>query len=261
MIAGVSTACFYPEETESALAALAEGGVAATEIFLNCASELDPAYLRDLRRTADDAQMQILSVHPFTSGMEPMLFFSSYARRYADGREFYRRYWQAANILGAQIVVFHGCGVKKPVTMSEYVERYGTLLEDAKREGVTLCHENVTRCMSRSADFFRELSRQLPQARYVLDVKQAVRAGEDVFALAQAMGERILHVHMSDHNAGRDCLSIGEGVFNISKFLLLLDSLGFDGGAVVELYRENYHGLVELLAGYQRLCGYISTLA
>lgn len=259
MVTGISTACLYPMPTEEALSVLAERGVRAAEVFINSHTELEPGYLRNLRKIADDAGLRILSVHPFTSGMEPMLFFSEYHRRFEDGRDFYRTYYRAAQILGAEIVVFHGNIAQFRMEKQEYFRRFDILLQDAHREGVWLCHENVSRCTGRTPEFYREMSRALPDARYVLDVKQAVRAGEDVFEFAEAMGRRIVHVHISDHNKEHDCMSIGAGVFHIPEFLSYLHSLGFSGGVIVELYRENFRDLVELFGGYQQLCMDVST--
>lgn len=260
MLAGISTACLYPQHTEVALARLAASGVTATEVFLNSPSELEPAFLKELRRTADDAGVKILSVHPFTSAMEPMFFFSSYRRRFEDGKEYYKQYYQAANILGGDIVVFHGNVLQLPIGQDEYVARFAGLMEDAKSQGVRLCHENVSRCSGRSPAFFREMRRQLPQAGFVLDVKQALRSGETVETFLQAMGGNISHIHISDHTDSQDCLSIGKGTFNIPEFLATLASEGYAGGVVVELYRENFGAFVELLEGYQLLSAYISTV-
>lgn len=261
MIAGISTACFYPMYTEEALFQLARQGVAAAEVFLNSQSELEPAYLKELRRVADAAGVRLLSVHPFTSGMEPMLFFSGYQRRFADGRELYRSYYRAANILGAGMVVFHGNIAQFRMEREDYFQRFGILMADAAREGVELCHENVSRCTGRSPDFFLDMARYLPESRYVFDVKQAVRAGEDVFEFAEAMGKRVAHVHISDHNVDHDCMVLGQGVFHTREFLSYLRSQGFDGGVIVELYRENFGDVVELYESYQHLCREISTVA
>lgn len=261
MTAGISTACFYPMNTEDALAILAGKGVRAAEIFLNSHSELEPEYLLRLRKLADAAGMRLLSVHPFTSGMEPMLFFSDYERRFEDGREYYRRYYQAANLLGADMVVFHGNIAQWRMEMRDYCHRFAALMGDAKAEGVMLCHENVSRCTGRSPGFYREMSHMLPGARYVLDVKQVIRAGEDVFAFVEAMGKHIAHVHISDHTAEQDCLSIGKGTFHISQFLSSLAAKGYGGGVMVELYRENFRDIVELIEGYQQLSREISTIS
>lgn len=261
MLAGISTSCFYPMHTENALTILAERGIVSTEIFINCQSELETGYLRKLRRIADSGGVKILSIHPFTSSMEPLLFFSEYRRRFEDGREYYRAYYEAAEILGAEIVVFHGNIAQFRMEREEYFHRFGTLMEDAGRHGVRLCHENVSRCTGRSPDFFAEMSRCLPEARYVFDIKQAVRAGEDVFEFAEAMGKQIAHVHISDHSSKQDCLPVGKGVFHIPEFLSYLKTQGFQGGVIVELYRENFMDFVELYEGYQQLYQYISTIA
>ena len=42
---GVSTASFYPLETEAALEELGKAGVKYTEIFFNALSELKPAFI------------------------------------------------------------------------------------------------------------------------------------------------------------------------------------------------------------------------
>ena len=87
---GVSTACFYPEETERALRRCGEMGVRCTEIFFNAPSELDGAFLRELVQIREAYGIRVAAVHPFTSRIEPYLLFSGYERRYRDGLDFYR---------------------------------------------------------------------------------------------------------------------------------------------------------------------------
>ena len=262
MTAGISTACFYPMNTEEAMGILSRNNVAACEVFLNSHGEMDAGYLRELRAVAEAGGTRILSVHPYTSGMEPMLFFSGYPLRFEDGRAYYRGYYEAAARLGADIVVFHGNMAQFHMEPAEYAQRLGILIEDAQKMGVRLCHENVSRCAGRDPAFFRELAEQLPEARFVLDVKQCLRSGEDVYAFVEAMAGRIAHVHISDHNAQADCLPIGKGTFHIPKFLSCLHAQGFCGdygGVIIELYRGNFIDSVELMQSYQRLCGYVST--
>ena len=79
MFAGVSTACFYPELLEKALDYLVRHGVANTEVFFNAPSELEEPYVRRLAETARAGGTVIRSVHPFTSGLEPLLFFPATA--------------------------------------------------------------------------------------------------------------------------------------------------------------------------------------
>ena len=53
MLAGLSTACFYPELTERGLMFAASIGAQAAEVFFNAPSELTDSFVRELRRIAD----------------------------------------------------------------------------------------------------------------------------------------------------------------------------------------------------------------
>ena len=108
METGISTACLYPMETERALDLLLGLGFRRFEVFLNCESELQRPFLRELKARADEYGAVFTSVHPFTSAMESSLLFGNYPRRTAEAFAFYRRYCEAAAYLGGKYVVIHG---------------------------------------------------------------------------------------------------------------------------------------------------------
>jgi len=259
MLPGISTACLYPLNTERSLEALIALCPACMEVFINAWQELAPGFLRELRNQADAAGVRIVSIHPYTSGMDPLFFFSGYARRFDEGVEIYRRFYQAANILGADCVVFHGDHKFSRLPRQEYFNRFERLWEDARKHGISLCQENVERCASHSAGFIAEMREALPKVEYILDVKQAVRSGESVWDMARAMGDKIKHIHISDHNESESCLPPGAGIFNIAKLLATIGKTGFTGGVIVELYGENFGDVVELSASFQHLCQLLST--
>jgi len=257
---GISTACLYPEYTETALRALCSIGVDCVEIFANCDYEIAPAYCRELRDIADSAGTAITAVHPYTSGIEPMLFFSMYDRRFDQGRSYYKRVYEAAATLGAGIIVFHGGTFGYITDYDMYFDRLGILMSDARAAGVELCHENVSRCVGRSPDFFNGLLEAYPDAGIVFDLKQALRSGYDPIEFARPLLKNIRHIHLSDHDGEHDCLSPGKGIFNIAQFLLAMAKTGYNRSIIVELYRENFGDVVELSAGYQHLSEIISTI-
>ena len=47
---GISTACYYPLETEKALVAVGESEAGTAEIFFNAASEHEPSFIKELMR-------------------------------------------------------------------------------------------------------------------------------------------------------------------------------------------------------------------
>ena len=53
------------------------------------------------------------------------------------------------------------------------------------------------------------------QARFVLDIKQAVRSGEDPFAMLRGLNSHIVHVHISDHGEYGDCLPLGKRAVSV----------------------------------------------
>ena len=259
MLPGISTACLYPLPTEESLEILTALRPPCLEVFINAEQELEPVFLQGLRARADAAGAKIVSVHPHSSAMEHMLFFSEYPRRFEDGMKLYHKYYRAVNILGADSLVFHGDFKGSGFPRDEYFARFERLWQDAANHGVSLCQENVSRCASGSAEFIAAMRQALPGAEYILDIKQAVRAGEDVLKLAQIMGKKIKHLHMSDHNENQSCLPIGKGVFNIPELLNTITKIGFSGGVVVELYGENFSDIVELSGSFQHLCTLLST--
>ncbi|WP_147538994.1 sugar phosphate isomerase/epimerase family protein [Anaerotruncus rubiinfantis] len=253
MLAGISTSTFYPELTENALRQLAVFGVQAAEVFFNSFSELEEGYVRELSRIAQDGDVKVLSIHPFMSGLEPLLFFSDYRRRFDDAVEFYKRFFHAANLLGAKILVFHGNRRESVRTWPEYFDLFGELMEAGQRMGVTVAQENVPRCQSYCPEFFKAMTDYLPEARFVLDTKQCIRAGYTALEMAQAMGDRVLHVHISDYDETHDCLPVGRGRLDLGALLQTLVGYGFDGGVLLELYRQNYGGYEELWESYDTI--------
>ncbi len=254
MKAGVSTACLYPELLENALAQIADLGIKNTEIFINTHSELQPGFIDLLKNIISENDVSCCSVHPFTCPSEPMMFFSSYERRVDDIIDYYKYYFEAMNKLGAKILVFHGNKKIHPAPEELYFERFGRLAMTAEEFGLIAAQENVERCQSNSLEFMKNMSSYLGKyANFVLDVKQAVRSHEDPFKIASELGDKIVHVHMSDHNADRDCMLLSHGDFDIEGFLRLLSQKGFDGSVVLELYRQNFNDISELCDSYRYL--------
>ena len=254
MKAGISTACFYPQTPEEAVSYLSACRVSNIEIFFNSFFELQKDYLRELRTVLNSGGCKVLSVHPFTSGMEPIFFFSDYVRRVEDGLEMYRRYFAAANEVGAEILVFHGDRRGSNCPEERYFERFFRLYRLGKEFGVTVAQENVERCRSGELSFLRRMKEALgTDAQFVLDVKQARRSGENPMVFLKALGSSICHVHISDGGTSGDCLPIGSGEMDFSAFFEKLREIQYRGGVILELYRQNYREREELISSYDKL--------
>ena len=249
MQAGISTACLYPMLLEDSFSTLVGLGFRHFEVFVNTFSELQDGYLAKLNSAAAESGSTVRSVHPFTSGYESFLLFSGYRRRFEDGLEFYRYYFHACNVLGAKILVLHGWGSgKNDISEEEFIERYLRLYALGKEYGITVAQENVNRFRSDEPAFLRRMRGACGNdCAFVLDIKQAVRSGADPFEMCRAMGSRICHVHINDNDASSDCLLPGFGTMDYVRLLRLLQSFGYNGSLMIEVYRKSFGVPGELL--------------
>ena len=256
---GISTASFYPMETEKALRFLGEHGVATTEIFFNSPSELSDSFLKQLADIVAAHGMRVTSVHPFTSGMENYLFFSGYRRRFEDSLKLYERYYEAAAMLGAKFVVLHGERSGNHLPREESYARFAQVAECGRPYGVRLAHENVYNHSGADPAYLAGLRRFLhDDVSFVLDFKQARRAGVPLQEYIDAMGPCIRHLHLSDADAEHDCIPPGKGTADYADIRRRLFAAGMspETDGVVELYADGYGRYEELLEGCRTAASY-----
>lgn len=247
MYCAISTACLYPLETEKSLAALLKLGFRQFEVFVNCESEFSDEFISLLTSMLKPYDAHVCSMHLYTSGLEPFMFFSNYPRRFKDSVVQYGRYFEKAARLGARTVVFHGDRRDSKLSLEEFCERFSVLSDEADREGVILAQENVSRCRSATIEAVRGMKRLLgSRIKFVLDVKQALRAGESPIDMCDAMGENIACVHLSDSTAQQDCLLPGIGTFDLTGFCSRLSKYSYNGPLIIEVYRNSFNTFEEL---------------
>ncbi len=258
MRCGISTACFYPENTLLSLQQITAAGAPVTEVFLNTFSELEPPFISQLAAVARQGGVQVLSVHPFSSALEGFLFASRYEGRFADGIDLYRKYFAACQALGADKLVFHGDHARayRNLPLEQYADRFCQLAALGREYGVVLCHENVAYCRLGGPAAVREIRPMLGEyAAFVLDAKQARRFGVPVAQMIDAMGGDIRLVHISDADETRDCLPPGAGEFDIALMLGQLAGAGYTGDMVIEVYREDFGAPQELTNSMAHMAG------
>ena len=246
---GASSACFYPVETEKSFLRIAKLGFKHSEIFFNSPCELERSFIRKLRDIRDSYGIDVISLHPYCSFAEGYNLFSRYERRFHDSLEVYKKYFDAASVLGAKYIVLHGSKGKAEITADEYAKRFSILNEAAKDFGCTVAHENVVNFVGEKPEFMRKMKHFLgDDFKMVLDIKQARRAGVEADEFIDTMGESIVHVHLSDFNKACDCLPpSAEGFFDFGALFKRLDKTGCNGRYIIELYSDNFREESEIL--------------
>ncbi len=238
---GISSSCLYPFTVEDSLKTVGELGTKTAEIFFNSYCELKKPIINELRAIKDYYSMDIRSIHPFTSAYEPVLLFSGYKRRLLDGIEFYKNYFEAANEIGAKMVVLHGGKSYTNIEPERYAESYILLNNAALEAGVHIAHENVRDHLCADPYFMKTLADCVgDEFRMVLDIKQCRRSGKSEFDFINLLGDKIYQVHISDALEGKDCLAPGTGEYDFKKLFDALASVGYDESTLIELYRHNY---------------------
>ena len=245
---GISSSCFYPENTLTSLEKTLALGAPVAEIFLNTFRELEPDFVNRLYHAAAQSSGKVISIHPFTSAFEPFLFFSEYEGRLEDGLAIYRRYFEVCQKMGASILVFHGNTRGRKVTMEQYAKSFCRLAAEGEKYGITVAQENVDRCQCGDPAAVEELKRYADRpVKFALDLKQCRRYGCDIMEMARAMGpENICHLHLSDCTLERPSALPGAGSFDFKSLFAELQRQGCRADAVVELYRGDYGAEEEL---------------
>ena len=270
MNVGISTASIFNKAmVEDVPAMLAPMGCRTIEAFLNTFSEYRPAFVQLLKRRIDDAGLDVYSVHPMSNQFEAQLF-SIHPRQKTDAFSVYRDALNAGRMLGATHYVMHGSphlgGTAKNLEMERITPVFRELLDVAAEYGITLCLENVSWCFFHAPAFGAELKARLGDHRlkFVLDVKQAVRSGEDPFTFVEAVGEDLENWHLCDYAFdGEGKLSLkmpGKGQCDFGALGKAMIQKGYTGPAFIEVYSDMYAQMDELKASFDHIRPVLSTL-
>ncbi len=169
---------------------------------------------------------------------------------------------ELARETGASLVVVH-----PPYRwQAEYRRWVEERLPDLAREtGTRVGMENMFPVRLRGGRGVRLHARQSihdldPYPHVVLDTSHAAVAGLDPFEAVRRLGDRLVHVHLSN-NAGRGWdshLPLDQGVLPIPEFLDLLGTEGFSGNVSLELdlrrYMEDDAALRRVLVSNLAIC-------
>ena len=246
---GLSSACFYPLETEKSFIRAGDLGAKTVEIFMNADSEFSAPFLSELVKIKEHYGIRVPSVHTMASFTESYYLFSSYERRYIEAREtLFKRHFDVLHRMDANILVLHGIKIPGSIPDEQYFERFAYLTEMGKREGIAVSQENVVHYRSESPDFLERMGKYIgDDFSMVFDIKQSLRTDIDPFEFAERLHKHIRHVHISDHDSVRDCfVPCAGGEFDFKRFFDMMKGFGYNGDYIIELYESGYDSDLQL---------------
>lgn len=254
---GISTASYFNRMLiEDTVRDIGAHGVRLAELFLNTFSEYDPAFTELLAARLAESGVTAYSVHPMSTQFEPQLF-SIHPRQRADAMRLFERVLQAGRRLGARCYVMHGAATLSGAAKNLEIERIAPVFADlsdmAADYGLALALENVSYCVFCSPEYGLLLrERTGDRLHYTLDVKQAVRSGHDPLRYIEAVGDRLVNVHLCDYEKvgeGRFRWRMpGQGACDFAALRQALCAHGYAGPAFLEVYSDMYAGIDDLYA-------------
>lgn len=255
MQTGISTASLFSRfNTEDALEFLNKNKIDTAEVFLESYCEYQPDFASVLNKSKGD--LSVHSVHTLTTQFEPQLY-SINERAKKDSFFLLDNAMTVAERIGAKYYTFHGgARFKKTPIMLDY-DRVGNTTQDiidvCKKHGVTLTYENVHWGYYNFVGFFSEMRKRTVGLKATLDVKQARQSGISYAEYVEDMGEDIVTVHLSDvKEDGKMCVP-GRGVTDFYDLFSRLKDKGFNGAALIEVYKSDYEDFEELFGSLDYL--------
>jgi sugar phosphate isomerase/epimerase len=239
----LSTASVYPEKTPRAFELAAQLGYDGVEVMVTT----DPASqdIEVLRRLSDHHELPIMSVHA------PCLLLT----QRVWGREPWDRLQRskdAAEQLGATVVVVHPPFRWQRDYARQFVDGLARMQEETD---IVFAVENMFPVRARAAEVgmysphWDPTSQDYPAV--TLDVSHAALSGSDTLGMAEALGDRLAHIHLADSTGltNRDeHLVPGRGNQPCAELLERLAARGYTGTIVLEVNTRRAVGRQQRIA-------------
>jgi sugar phosphate isomerase/epimerase len=227
---GLSTVSVYPESTAHAFAYASALGYDAVEVMVGVDGLSQQ--VEAVRQLSQHHDVPISAIHA------PCLLFTQRVWGTEPWGKLYRSA-DMANAVGARTVVVH-----PPFRWQrEYAAGFVAGIERLEKEtGLFFAVENMypwKASSRRGVEMYlpgRDPSDE-PYANTTIDLSHAAIAGDDIVAMAERLGPRLRHIHLTDGtgSAKDEHLVPGRGTTGADTFLRHLAESGFDGEIVVEI--------------------------
>ena len=227
---GLSTASVYPESSAHAFAYAADLGYDAVEVMvgIDALSQQTSA----VKQLAEHHEVPVSAVHA------PCLLFT----QRVWGTEPWGKLQRSAEMaheVGAEVVVVHPPFRWQREYARDFVNGIAALENST---GIAFAVENMYPWRASSRRGMEMYApgwdpSEEPYANTTIDLSHAAIAASDPVAMAERLGERLRHIHLTDGSgsAKDEHLVPGRGAMDARGFLHHLAAVGFAGEVVVEI--------------------------
>lgn len=257
---GLSSSSVYPESTAHAFSYAAEVGYDAVEVMvgIDALSQQTTA----VQRLIDHHQLPVCAIHA------PCLLFTQAVWGLEPWGKL-ERSAEMATAVGAEVVVVHPPFRWQRDYARDFVNGIAALEEST---GIAFAVENMYPWRASRGRLPMYLPgwdpSEEPYANTTIDLSHASIAHDDPVAMAERLGSRLRHIHLTDGTASAkdEHLVPGRGDVGADRFLQHLASVDFAGEVVLEINtrkcntrEERLVDLQESLEFAQQHLGLVST--
>jgi sugar phosphate isomerase/epimerase len=229
-LVALSTASVFPERVADAFDIAARLGYDALEVMVSADAVSQDT--EALRRLADYHSMPVLALHA------PVLLVTQRVWGYEPWGKLVRAQ-EAAQALGAKVVVVHPPFRWQREYARDFTEGLARMSEES---GIAFAVENMYPLRAGGAEiaaYAPHWNPLLMDGPYVtLDLSHTATSGSDAFAMAEQLGDRLVHGHLADGTGvpNRDeHLVPGRGTQPCAPLLEKLAADGYPGMVVLEV--------------------------
>jgi sugar phosphate isomerase/epimerase len=229
-VIGLSTASTYPESTAHAFAWAARVGYDAVEVMVGI--DALSQQVAAVRQLSDHHELPICAIHA------PCLLFTQRVWGTEPWGKL-ERSAEMAEAVGASVVVVHPPFRWQKEYAAGFVDGIAALEAST---GIAFAVENMYPWRAAAR---RRMEMYLPgwdpsdeaYANTTIDLSHAAIAQSDVIEMAQRLGARLRHIHLTDGSgsAKDEHLVPGRGAMGAEAFLRYLAEQDFDGSIVLEI--------------------------
>ena len=137
---------------------------------------------------------------------------------------------RAAKILGTKNIRIFSFympeGVTREEARPEVMKRLAAMLEIAKAEGITLCHENEKGIYGDIADRCLDILQNFPSIKAVYDPANFLQCGEDTIRAWELLEPYIAYMHIKDVREDGVVVPAGQGHGRIHELLERYEKIG-----------------------------------
>lgn len=208
------------KELDVQIAALKRNGLKGLEIRSIGEKNVADLTLDEAKLIADKLKENDLEVYSIGSPIGKIAITDDFAPHF----EKFKNVLEIAKVLGAKCIRIFSFFMPQDESdftpyKDEVISRLQAFLDEAKKYGVTLCHENEKGIYGDKAERCAEIHKALPEIKAVFDPANFVQSSQDTIQAWDELKDYVHYLHIKDSKLDGTVVPAGDGDGNLEYIL------------------------------------------